>query len=128
MVEGGHTFREVAKALGCSRNAAIAKANRLDIHGPPDRNRPKPVRCRAVRRPKLAEPAAPPEPKRTPLVELRRKDCRYVVAGEGRDAVYCGARAKEGSSWCPFHHDRVFDYLKQPRSIKSAIRDARKVA
>ncbi|MBL0408163.1 hypothetical protein JKG68_30210 [Microvirga aerilata] len=56
-----------------------------------------------------------PEPSsrdRTTLVKLRERQCRYVVSDGGSEAVFCGGRTKEGSSWCPWHRQLV--YTKPP--------------
>ncbi|MET0531097.1 MAG: hypothetical protein ABW003_22635, partial [Microvirga sp.] len=49
----------------------------------------------------MPEPQIPePSPRdRTTLVKLRAWQCRFVVADDGTEAVFCGAQTQQGSSW-----------------------------
>lgn len=40
------------------------------------------------------------------LSMLAMDDCRYVISGEGVDALFCGSPARSGSSYCSDHHRR----------------------
>ncbi|SCY99001.1 GcrA family cell cycle regulator [Microvirga guangxiensis] len=44
----------------------------------------------------------------TTLFKLRPRQCRYVISDDGTEAVFCGATAPEGSSWCPWHKQLVY--------------------
>jgi hypothetical protein len=41
-------------------------------------------------------------------MELQDGDCRYILRGEGINAVYCAARAEKHSAWCGPHRQIVF--------------------
>lgn len=43
-----------------------------------------------------------------PITELNAYHCRYITAGEGADARFCGCVTKPGKSWCAGHYSRVF--------------------
>lgn len=43
-----------------------------------------------------------------PLVALTARSCRYIVAGEKADALFCGDETA-GGSWCRHHGVRVRD-------------------
>ncbi len=45
----------------------------------------------------LAEPS---QQLRTSLLDVRARQCRYIVSDSPREAVCCGARTPENSSWC----------------------------
>jgi len=98
-----------------SRNAVSGRMDRLGLKAKPMVT-PRPrapwgffkERVKKHRpRPRPAAPK-PPQPagKPVPLVELQNHHCRAVVAERGADglAVFCGATAIDGSSYCPAHH------------------------
>jgi len=43
-------------------------------------------------------------------------NCRAILRGTGRDAVYCGKDNKHGSSYCEHHTQRFCAGMYQPRS------------
>ncbi|WP_336801687.1 GcrA family cell cycle regulator [Kaistia sp. MMO-174] len=49
-----------------------------------------------------------------PLSMLALFDCRYVISGEGIDALFCGATARVGSSYCDDHHQRCYLKSRSP--------------
>ncbi len=53
----------------------------------------------------LAEPS---QQLRTSLLDVRARQCRYIVSGDFREAVCCGARTRENSSWCEYHRQLVY--------------------
>jgi hypothetical protein len=55
--------------------------------------------------PTLAEPS---QQLRTSLLDVRARQCRYIVSDSPREAVCCGARTPENSSWCDYHRQRVY--------------------
>ena len=52
--------------------------------------------------------AEPPQQLRTSLLDARARQCRYIVSDSPRDAVCCGARTPENSSWCEYHRQLVY--------------------
>lgn len=122
MLDGNATFREVAAELGCSRNAAIGKANRLGLRGnsagkPRAEVSPKPKRIRARQKPsipaaviafpiKRAEPApAFVEGEGVALMDLERKHCRWPLGAKlAVTTRFCGHDKRAGSSYCDHHH------------------------
>lgn len=57
---------------------------------------------------------------RTPLLEARTRQCRFIVSEDVRDAVCCGAPTSETSSWCDWHRQIVYT----PRSERDRRRAA----
>ena len=120
----GDTASEIAAAANAkfgttlTRNSVCGKLDRMKITKAP--KPPKPKRKPQQRHPlnprfsepriivKRAPPAAPePGSGAITIFDLRSIDqCRYIMAGEGRAALYCGTRTREGSSWCDYHHSR----------------------
>jgi hypothetical protein len=47
---------------------------------------------------------------RAPVVELPVRGCQYHAGATGEDGflVFCGKPVKEGYSYCPEHHRRVY--------------------
>lgn len=118
----------IAALLGRNKNAVIGKAHRLNL--PPRRVSPAPrgtirrqiarVVKKAARKESLPKPPTDPRKVRkveTPLPEpvslrvslmdLTDSQCRFI-ADEPNNATFCGHRVKEGSSYCPHHHARVW--------------------
>lgn len=58
----------------------------------------------------MPEPQIPePSPRdRTTLVKLRARQCRFVVGDDDTEAIFCGARKRQGSIWCPWHRRLVY--------------------
>jgi hypothetical protein len=55
----------------------------------------------ATEYPKLMPETQVPEPSprnRTTLLKLSARQCRYVAADGGTEAIFCGGQTKEGSS------------------------------
>ncbi len=44
----------------------------------------------------------------TSLLELRARQCRFIVSDSTRDAICCGAPTPENSSWCHWHRQLVY--------------------
>ena len=115
----GDTATEIAAAANAkfrttlTRNAVCGKLDRMKITRPPKPRQPKrePQQRRQLN-PRIivkrAPPAAPePGSGAITIFDLRSIDqCRYIMAGEGRAAQYCGSLTREGSSWCPYHHSK----------------------
>jgi GcrA cell cycle regulator len=129
MLDAKRTFREIAGELGCTRNAAIGKANRLGLSGTSIKpgphwagktlpiSLPKPKRVRARPQPstpaaviafpiKRAEPPAPfSEGEGVELMALERKHCRWPLGAKMQVSTrFCGHDKRAGSSYCDHHH------------------------
>ena len=47
---------------------------------------------------------------RTPLLDARNRQCRFIVSEDLKDAVCCGNRTTTDlSSWCAFHTRLVYE-------------------
>jgi hypothetical protein len=50
-----------------------------------------------------------PSPRyQTRLVDVRARQCRFIVCGDVGEAICCGAPTPETSSWCAWHREVVF--------------------
>jgi GcrA cell cycle regulator len=122
LLADGLSTSQIANELGgITRNAVIGKAARMGIgfcviFGKPKQG-PKPRdRVRTVWRPKppklkpVAATDLPPEPVANPvtLLELTEFTCRWPVAGEPADMLFCGALPAEGKVYCPKHCDHAY--------------------
>jgi hypothetical protein len=56
---------------------------------------------------------------RTAFIDLRARQCRFIVSDEVRDAICCGAPTTETSSWCA-HHRRVVFHDRHDREQRKA--------
>jgi hypothetical protein len=59
-----------------------------------------------------------PEPSsryRTTLLAARARQCRFIMADDGGQAVCCGAPTPETSSWCAYHQQVVFEVRLRDR-------------
>lgn len=83
--------RSPGTSLSDTRSASLI----LSEFCPLKRARVKPVKLRCV----------DVSPRRLPLVELERNDCRYPYGGdeEGEPISFCGHPRREGSSYCTPH-------------------------
>ena len=69
---------------------------------------------------KLVTISEPAESDRTPLLEVRNRQCRFIVSESLHDAICCGAPTSETSSWCSWHRQLVYT----PRHMIKADRRA----
>jgi hypothetical protein len=103
----GKSGDQIAEEIGSTRNAVIGFINRERKRGVELRGAIKVVRPMRIKPPKkiisIFErrlPASKRENLR--LHELAPTSCRFIVAGEGLHAVFCG-KPKEYQSYCKHH-------------------------
>jgi len=107
----GRPASAIAALLGITRNAVLGKAHRMQLLYTPKTPKPKSKTTvkrhkRMVFKPKATEtvdlpPENPVDPVR--LMDLRHHHCRWPVAGEGADMLFCGATRLEPHAWCGKH-------------------------
>ncbi|TQX91287.1 hypothetical protein EQW76_00675 [Rhizobium sp. rho-13.1] len=127
MLGNGSPASEIAARLGCSRNAVIGKAHRIDVAMNGARAKGSAVLSRTV---KLADrrsrrvaglPAEPQEfdgfdlaSEPTPVAHktitqgLNARDCRWPMGNVEGEQTFCCEETVAGCSWCPEHRARVF--------------------
>ncbi len=139
--ESGYPASEIAKEVCITRNAVMGHLFRMRQAGvkmrqkPPSANAKKAAppppskktvgvqkmirRLPAPKKPTLEEINPPPlipngDP--VPMMKLSRYSCRYVVNhGEVKSFLFCNARVKDGSSYCPHHHAICYVPLSNTR-------------
>lgn len=104
-------FSTIADILGCTRNAAIGKANRLKV-----RKHPTLIKIQYK-----AEPVKPVVPVVTPVIQfkpgqvmmvnLKKNHCRYPI-GDGKDIKFCGDTKLHDSPYCKEHTAICFSPIK----------------
>lgn len=148
--EQGLSGAEIAKAFDglFTRNAIIGKLNRLGkrretpvrpmLATKPVETRPFPYKAPSVKptssgwkrppAPKAAPKPLPPQPPVDPrsitMEELTAKDCKWIVSGEGADALFCGARKDPERSYCGHHH--AVAYYRPAKSTNELARSLRR--
>lgn len=53
-------------------------------------------------------PATPVEPLMLALADLKPRSCKFIVAGLGADARFCGHESRAGGYYCQHHHRIVY--------------------
>ncbi|MGX1151415.1 GcrA family cell cycle regulator [Bradyrhizobium ottawaense] len=120
-VAEGASSSVIAYEMHRTRSSVCGKISRLKLKRPEDQSpmtkatRKQPPKSEgpvAVLAPKPARKIAPVEAvngKPVPFLEAKSFHCRAVLDERGEDglAMFCGARKRLGSSWCPKHH-RLF--------------------
>jgi hypothetical protein len=67
-----------------------------------------------------ADVAEPSPHYHTPFVDVRARQCRFIVTDATDEAVCCGAPTSETSSWCPWHQQVVFVQRQAGRDWRRA--------
>lgn len=121
----GASASEIAAAMGgVSRSAVCGRAWRLGL--PPkktvtvgQKNSDRQEQRRASERkririsrglPDIPLPPAKPDPVEhlnLTFAEIGPFHCRWITNDDMAAPLYCGHQVKAGTSWCPYHHDRV---------------------
>lgn len=133
MGEAKNTASEIARVLGCTRNAVIGKTHRIGCQLTPKDNsgqvktlrpkkNPKLIQLRRFKEKQLPEREMPQEIQSLNIgfMDLQDNQCREVM-GQGEDglAVYCGHVRHRTSSYCSFHSS-VNEHLAPPRVRRAA--------
>jgi hypothetical protein len=132
--EAGKSYGVIAAEIGRPRNSVIGKARRLGLIG-----LRRPEQCGKPRQPKESLPRIPrddkpPKPKwallrsahvlpiqmnPTTLLDLQAGQCRFFLGDINdeatADAMFCGAKAMDGSSYCEHHHARIWQPYKRKK-------------
>lgn len=101
LVKTDAPFSAIADILGCTRNAAIGKANRLQL-----RKHPTLIKIQYK-----AEPVIQFEPGQVMMVNLKKNHCRYPI-GAGKDIKFCGDTKLHDSPYCKEHTAICFSPIK----------------
>ena len=57
----------------------------------------------------LPQIVSEPSPQyQTSLLDVRARQCRFIVSDDTRNAICCGAPTSETSSWCTWHRQLVY--------------------
>jgi len=128
MLASGHSYGEIAKALGrpLTHNSCIGKAKRMGLQQakrapslPPKRNgnRGKPKAPAIVHR-VLMRPQHMPDPMPEAgvdvtgligLLQLNDSTCKWPIGDPLKpDFGFCGGNTKDGSPYCPVHYARAY--------------------
>ena len=100
---------KIGEMLGTTKNAVIGRANRLGLSRETQaaitRKANLVLREQEIKKPPLVG---------TRLVDLERSQCRFALAGHGAMTEFCGNPVKAGTSWCEFHHAKVWKQEGEP--------------
>lgn len=118
-VAEGASSSVIADAMHRTRSAVSGKISRLKLKRPEGQS---PMTKAITKQPPKAEASvalarklAPIEAvnsKPVPFLQAKRFHCRAVLNERGEDglAMFCGAKKRPGSSWCPKHHRLFVNY------------------
>ncbi|MDA9544883.1 hypothetical protein ACM43_10270 [Bradyrhizobium sp. CCBAU 45321] len=122
-VAEGASSSVIADAMHRTRSAVAGKIARLKLKRPEGLSpmtkattkQPPKSEAQIVLAPKPEHKLAPVEAtsgKPVPFLQARGFHCRAVLDERGEDglAVFCGAKKRLGSSWCPKHHHLFVTY------------------
>ena len=119
--DAGLSCREIAAAIGVTRNAVIGKLARLELTRGPARAKPRPDKTARERSRKSSprlqyqilqavyentlplqeEPIA--SERRCSLFELSKERCRWPVNGDAEEFSFCGNTPMAGLPYCQGH-------------------------
>ena len=106
------TFTKIADILGCTRNAAIGKSNRLHLKAPLIKTHYRAREKRVEVKPIQIKPVAPVvRSAPVKMVDLKNGDCRYPL-GEGKTVKFCGDKKLKDSPYCQKHTAICFSPAK----------------
>jgi GcrA cell cycle regulator len=136
----GLSASQIARQMGgVTRNAVIGKVHRLGLSGRATPARVTTARVGSQSRLKSSEaadatasyardslesykePLAPPQPilspeERASVLHLNEHTCKWPIGDPGqRDFHFCGARARQGSPYCPTHAALAYQPLDRRR-------------
>lgn len=95
----------IAVRLARSANSVIGRAHRLGLRK--RKRQPRGRNKKQAAAPTGAVPAFVKQQAPVTLMGLREGMCKFPMDGEG-GTVYCGQKAKPGTSWCDTHRAVVF--------------------
>jgi len=63
---------------------------------------------------------------RAPVVGLPVRGCQYHGGSQGEDGflTFCGKPVKEGYSYCPEHHKRIYQRTQSMRELRALAAEA----
>ena len=106
MVKTDVPFSTIADTLGCTRNAAIGKANRLQL-----RKHPTLIKIQYKAEPVPIKPVIQSKSGYVRMMDLKKNHCRYPI-GDGADIKFCGDTKLKESPYCKEHSDLCFTKTK----------------
>lgn len=111
-------FSTIAEILGCTRNAAIGKANRLQLRKHPTLIK---IQYKVASIPikpvvQVVIPVIQSRSGYVRMIDLKKNHCRYPI-GEGKDIKFCGDTKLQDSPYCKEHSDLCFSVAK-PKVIR----------
>ena len=118
------TARAIAELLGCTRNAVLGKANRLDLPQTLARDG-RPVTtgaglALASGQRELVSSQGEPPSRRLALIDVPEGACRWIA---GDDGCCCGHPTARGSPYCSFHNARAYRAdLRSAAQLQEAAR------
>ena len=113
------TFAKIADILGCTRNAAIGKSNRLHLKAPLIKTHYRAREKRVEVKPIQIKPVAPVvRSSPVKMIDLKNGDCRYPL-GEGKTVKFCGDKKLKDSPYCQ-RHTAICFALTKPKVIQPA--------
>jgi len=113
MVKTNVPFSTIADILGCTRNAAIGKANRLQLRKHPTLIK---IQYKVASVPikpvvQVVIPVIQFKPGQVMMVDLKKNHCRYPI-GAGKDIKFCGDTKLHDSPYCKEHTAICFSPIK----------------
>lgn len=125
--KAGLTMQEAANRMGITRNMVAGMSYRMEPQLQFGNSEFSAAKLRRRRRPRrrrpptrmiemIEEPLIEPPPGELTLIELTEETCRWPQ-GEYAPFVFCGAKRKTESTYCPWHC-RIAYQPSRPRPIK----------